>query len=126
MIVALAVLIVCQLAGEAIVRLLSVPMPGPVIGMLLLFGALLARRSLQMALGETADGLLRHLSLLFVPAGVGVVQHLDQLGADGLRLIAVVVLTTAITLAVTALVFEGLARLMKVDEAPAEHQETAS
>lgn len=56
---------------------------------------------------------MNHLSLLFVPAGIGVVQHFDRLRGEGVRLLAVVVLSTAITLAVTALVFTGLARLMK-------------
>jgi putative effector of murein hydrolase LrgA (UPF0299 family) len=116
---ALATLLVCQLAGEAVVRIAVLPVPGPVVGMLLLFLLLLARAPLPPSTGDTADGLLRHLSLLFVPAGVGVVQHLDRLGSDGLALVAVVVLATVITLAVTALVFEGLARLINVDqEAP--------
>jgi putative effector of murein hydrolase LrgA (UPF0299 family) len=116
MLAALATLLVCQLAGEALVRVTSLPIPGPVVGLILLFALMLGRTPLPVALDDTADGLLRHLSLLFVPAGVGVVQHLDRLGADGLRLVAVVVLATAITLAVTAVVFEGLARSMRVDE----------
>ena len=119
MITALTILLASQLAGEAIVRLTSLPIPGPVVGMILLFTLLFARIPLSPALGDTADGLLRHLSLLFVPVGTGVVQHLDRLGTDGVRLVAVVVLTTGITLAVTALVFEWLARLMGVDETPA-------
>jgi holin-like protein len=67
---------------------------------------------LPSALVETANGLLKHLSLLFVPAGVGVVQQLDRLGSEGVRLVAVIVLSTAITLAVTALTFAGVARLI--------------
>ena len=116
MLAALAALLICQLAGEAIVRVVALPVPGPVVGMLFLFLLLLFRAPLPPSLGDTADGLLKHLSLLFVPAGVGVVQHLDRLGSDGLPLIAVVVLATIITLAVTALVFEGLARLLRVDQ----------
>jgi putative effector of murein hydrolase LrgA (UPF0299 family) len=81
--VALSVLLVCQLVGEAVVRLASLPIPGPVAGMILLLLLMLVRVRLPDAMGETADGLLRHLSLLFVPAGVGVIQHLDRLGADG-------------------------------------------
>jgi holin-like protein len=120
MLAALAALLVCQLAGEALVRLGALPVPGPVAGMVLLFALLLARAPLPQDTGDTADGLLRHLSLLFVPAGVGVVQHLDRLGSDGVRLVLVVVLATVVTLAVTALTFEWLARLMNVDEtAPA-------
>ena len=113
---ALAALLVAQLLGETIVRVLGLTVPGPVVGMLLLFLLMLARAPLPTGLGETADGMLKHLSLLFVPAGVGVVQHLDRLGSDGLRLVLVVVLTTVITLAVTALVFEFLARFLRVDQ----------
>jgi holin-like protein len=116
MLAALATLLVCQLAGEAVVRLATLPVPGPVVGMVLLFAMLLVRAPLPKAVEDTADGMLRHLSLLFVPAGVGVVQHLDRLGSDGVRLVIVVILATVVTLAVTALVFEWLARLMNVDE----------
>jgi holin-like protein len=116
MLAALAALLVCQLAGEAVVRALGLPIPGPVVGMVLLFLLLLIRAPLPSAVGETSEGLLKHLSLLFVPAGVGVVQHLNRLGTDALQLVAVVVVATIITLAVTALVFEGLARLMNIDQ----------
>ncbi len=118
MITAFAALLVSQLAGEIIVHVASLPIPGPVVGMILLFAVMLVPMPLPRALSDTADGLLRHLSLLFVPAGTGVIQHLDRLGTDALRLLAVVVLATAVTLAITALVFESIARLMRIDEAP--------
>jgi holin-like protein len=124
MLAALAALLVCQLVGEVIVRGLALPVPGPVLGMVLLFLAMLARAPLPKALGKTSDGLLKHLSLLFVPAGVGVVQNLATLGHEGVRLIAVVVLGTVTTLAVTALTFEYLARFMGVDEIADDHHET--
>jgi len=121
MLAALATLLVCQLAGEVIVRALSLPLPGPVVGMALLFFAMLTRAPIAKELGATADTLLKHLSLLFVPAGVGVVQNLSTLGHEGLGLILVVVLATVITLAVTALTFEYLARFLGVDEYAADH-----
>lgn len=111
MLPAFAVLLLCQLAGETFVQALSLPLPGPVAGMVFLFALLLARAPLP-DVGPLADGLLRHLSLLFVPAGVGVVQQLNLLARDGLRLLAVLVIATVITLAVTAAVFAGVARLM--------------
>jgi putative effector of murein hydrolase LrgA (UPF0299 family) len=126
MLAGFATLLICQLAGEAVVRLMSLPIPGPVVGMALLFVLMLGRAPLPAALDETADGLLRNLSLLFVPAGVGVVQHLDRLGVDGLRLIAVVVLGTVITLAVTASVFEGLARIVRTDEPPDRRKQAST
>ena len=116
MLAALAALLVCQLAGEAIVRAAALPVPGPVVGMMLLFVLMLARAPLPKETGDTADGLLKHLSLLFVPAGVGVVQHVGMLGSSGLRLMAVVVLGTVIALTVTALTFAGVARLMGSDD----------
>jgi holin-like protein len=116
MLAALATLLVCQLAGEAIVRAANLPLPGPVLGMALLFVLMLARAPIAKGIDETANTLLKHLSLLFVPAGVGVVQNLAVLGHEGVRLILVVVLATVITLAVTALTFEYLARFMQVDE----------
>jgi holin-like protein len=121
MLAALATLLVCQLAGEVIVRALALPVPGPVIGMALLFMLMLARAPVPKEINETADTLLKHLSLLFVPAGVGVVQNLSTLGHEGLGLILVVVLATVITLAVTALTFEYLARFMGVDESAGDH-----
>lgn len=124
MLAALAALLVCQLLGEVNVRALALPVPGPVLGMVLLFLAMLVRAPLPAALGKTSDGLLKHLSLLFVPAGVGVVQNLAVLGHEGLRLIAVVVVGTVITLAVTALTFEYLARFMNLDEVASDHHET--
>lgn len=93
-------------------RALALTVPGPVVGMLLLAVLMLVKAPLPRELGATVDGLLNHLSLLFVPAGVGVVQHFDRLRGEGLRLLAVVVLSTAITLAVTALVFTVATRLM--------------
>lgn len=108
MVAALATLLGCQLAGEALGRLVSAPIPGPVIGMIVLIALIATRTPLPAQLDEAANGLPRHLSLFFVPAGVGVVQHLDRLGTDGIQLLLVVILATAVTLIVTAVVFDGL------------------
>lgn len=112
MLASLAVLLLCQLAGEAMVRVAELPVPGPVVGMVLLFALMIFRAPLPGMLRDTADGILRHLSLLFVPAGVGLVNNLDRLGGDGLQLLIVVVVSTVIALAATALVFAGVAWLM--------------
>src|SRR3954469_23450104 len=71
MLAAIAALLVCQLIGEAAVRAVDLPFPGPGVCMILLLVLMLARAPLPVALGNTADGLLQHLSLLFVPAGGG-------------------------------------------------------
>ena len=105
----LAWLLVLQLVGEVLARAFSLPLPGPVIGMLLLMPTL-GWRPLREPVTEVARFLLAHLSLLFVPVGVGVITQLDVLAHYGLRLAVVLVLSTWIGMAVSALV---LRRLMK-------------
>ena len=102
----LAWLLVLQLVGEVLARAFSLPLPGPVIGMLLLMPAL-GWRPLREPVTEVARFLLAHLSLLFVPVGVGVITHLDVLRQHGFGLLAVIALSTWIGLAVTALVLYG-------------------
>ena len=81
-----AVLLLCQLAGEVIVKGLNLSLPGPVLGMVLLVIILILRPIFAQSLKPTASGLLTHLSLLFVPAGVGIVGHVERLGTDGFGL----------------------------------------
>ena len=102
-----ALLLGCQLAGELLSRALALPLPGPVLGIGLVL-LLLALRWGQGLIGAASDVLLAHLSLLFVPVGVGVITHLDRLAAHGLALVAVLLLSTWIGLAVTALVLRTL------------------
>jgi putative effector of murein hydrolase LrgA (UPF0299 family) len=102
-------LLVLQSAGEALARLLNLPFPGPVVGMVLLLGALrwpLVRGSVE----AVAEFLLTHLSLLFVPVGVGVMTHLGLLSQYGLRMAVVIVLSTWVGLGVTALTLRALMR----------------
>ena len=110
-------LLLCQVAGEGAARLLLAGLawrlPGPVLGLLLL-ALLLAwpafTRRFGTALGTAADALLAHLSLLFVPIGVGVVAHLALLGEHAAAIVAVLLLSTWIGIAVTALVLRALWR----------------
>lgn len=104
----ITVLLVCQLVGEVVVRLLDLPLPGPVIGMLLLFVGLVIHGRVPDGLGEVAGGLLNHLSLLFVPAGVGAVAHIGLLAQDWLPLSLALTFSVVATIAVTALIFARL------------------
>lgn len=106
-------IVVFQYAGEAAARLFGLPTPGPVVGLAALAVLAVAVPALFRIAEPMADGLLRHLSLLFIPAGVGVLQHLDLLRAELAGLLAVLVLSTVVTMAVTALVFAALARPTK-------------
>jgi holin-like protein len=103
----LAILLLCQSAGEAAARLLHLPLPGPVLGLLVLVGLLQWQR-LRTPAGAAADALLQHLSLLFVPVGVGVMTHLALISQHGLRMAAALLLSTWAGLAVTAWVLNAL------------------
>ncbi|MGJ4932063.1 CidA/LrgA family protein [Bradyrhizobium sp. HKCCYLS2038] len=125
MIASLGLILLCQLIGEVIVRSLALPLPGPVLGLVALLALLLLRDKIPvLAVGPLAsDGaeggiegvsrvLLANLSLLFVPAGVGVVQKLDLIAAHGLAIAAVLVLSVVVTLLVTVAAFVATSRLL--------------
>ncbi len=129
MIRSLGILLVCQLAGEIVARGLALPVPGPVLGIVLLLLALqvFTRQGGPDAdhieatdLGRTAGGLLQSLGLLFVPAGVGVVEHLGLFTRHGAALLAALAGSTLITLVVTAVVFGTVSGRLarRRDEAP--------
>ncbi|MDP5325886.1 MAG: CidA/LrgA family protein [Paracoccaceae bacterium] len=112
MVYALGVLLVFQLGGEVLGRLLGLPVPGPVLGMVGLVVAFVMVPGLGARVQPTAQGLLAHLSLLFVPAGVGVVAQIGVLGAHGGALLAALVISTVLAIAAGALTFVAVARLM--------------
>ncbi len=105
----LAWLLLCQSAGEALSRLAHLRLPGPVIGMLILL-LLLRWKVVREPVGAAADALLAHLSLLFVPVGVGVMTHTALISQYGFRLLLTLVLSTWIGLLVTALVLRAALR----------------
>lgn len=107
MLAALTTLLLLQLIGEVLARALQLPVPGPVIGMLLLFAGLWWRDGPGKELQETGQTLLQHLSLLFVPAGTGIMIHLDRVAAEWLPLAVSLLLSTVAALAVTALVMKA-------------------
>ena len=108
MLAALTLFLVFQLVGEVTARALALPIPGPVIGMGLLLLALLLRRGPGEALRQSAGNLLQHLSLLFVPAGTGIVLHGERLAREWLPLLVALVGSTALAMAVSALVLRAL------------------
>ena len=110
MIAALTQLLIFQLIGEVVARGLDLPVPGPVIGMALLFATLSLRGGPGESLKTTSQTLLSHLSLLFVPAGVGIVVHLSRVADEWPALLAALLVSTFGSMAVTALVMKALAR----------------
>jgi len=121
MIASFGLILLCQLVGEMFVRAVRLPMPGPVIGLvlllLLLFArdrfALLARGPLRAeGVAHASRGMLANLSLLFIPAGVGVVQKLDLLAEHGVAIMIILAISVAVTLLATAATFLAVSRLM--------------
>ncbi len=115
-------LLLCQLAGESIVRAVDLPVPGPVLGTVLMLAFLALRKKVPDSLDKTSHDLLANFSLLFVPAGAGIILHVQRLEAEAVALLAALVVSTALTIAVAALVFVGVDRLMGNKASEAEPQ----
>ena len=108
MIGAITLLLVFQLLGEVLAQGFALPIPGPVIGMALLFAALAWRGGPSPQLRKTVQGLLQHLSLLFVPAGTGVMLHFQRMSDEWLPLLVSLLVSTVLTIALTALILRFL------------------
>lgn len=98
----------CQFLGEVTVRFLHLPFPGPVVGMLMLFIYLIINQGVPKPLEEVSQVLLKHLSLFFVPAGVGVMAHFELLKTDAWPLTIAIVVSTAVGIVVTGLVMGAI------------------
>lgn len=105
---ALTTLIFFQILGEATVYLLSIPVPGPVAGMLLLLLFLSKRGGADEKLAYSCKRLLRHMTLLFIPSAVGITLHLQRLRAEWFPLLAALVVSTVASILITAAVVHWL------------------
>jgi putative effector of murein hydrolase LrgA (UPF0299 family) len=102
MLLTFAILLLFQSLGEVVVFVLKLPIPGPVVGMLLLLAVLLLSPQLMTKLETTSNEFLRHLALLFVPAGVGIIVSASSLEGHWIAVISSVLISTVLTLIVTA------------------------
>lgn len=110
MLAAFTVLLLFQCLGEGIVFVFHLPLPGPVAGMLLLIVALIALPRLQQLVEAAANTLLTHLSLLFVPAGVGILVAAASGSGHWLAILASLAVSTVLTLALTGLLLRGMGK----------------
>jgi holin-like protein len=110
MVRALTVLLLCQLAGTVIEQATGLPVPGPVLGLVMLLAILVWQNGPSPHLHDTAQGLLKYLGLLFVPAGVGVVTELQALRENALAIAIAIPVSTILGLLVTGLLMQVLAR----------------
>ncbi len=100
----ITLLLVYQLVGEITVRLAGLPIPGPVLGMVMLFVTLWIRGRAPDSVEQASSALLSHLSLLFVPAGVGMMAHFNRIADEWLPIVLALLLSTVITMIATALI----------------------
>lgn len=112
MIPALSIILIFQLVGEIATRSLDLLLPWPVLGLLLLVLSCSLRPALAELLRPVVNGILGHLSLFFVPAGVGVIAHLGQFRSDGLAVAVALAVSTALAIAAGALVFCAVVKWM--------------
>ena len=110
MLAMLTLIFACQLAGEFAAGALGLPVPGPVIGLCLLLALLFLRGGVPAPLAEVSGALQRGMSLLFVPAGTGVILHAGLLAEALVPLALALLVSTAATILVTALVMRALSR----------------
>jgi len=115
MIYCITLILAFQLIGEVITRSLGLPVPGPVLGMVFFLVAMMALPKLATYMAPTAKGLLAHLSLLFVPAGVGIVGHLGRLGDELGVIMFIIFASTVIAILVTVYTFILLSKWVGSD-----------
>lgn len=104
----LLVLLLFQTMGEGLVYLFVLPVPGPVIGMLLLLAYLIVKKNAAAKLAPASSQLLAHMALLFVPAGVGISVHLHRIAEEWLPIAVALVVSTVVSILVTAAVIQRL------------------
>lgn len=107
----LGLLLTCQLVGEVAARGLGLPVPGPVLGLAFLLVGLRVVPWLSAMMRPTTGVILANLSLMFVPAGVGVIGNLDVLTGDWFALLTILVVSTLLALLVAVGTFMGVRRL---------------
>ncbi len=125
MLIGISLILLCQLIGEAVVRMTGIPVPGPVIGMALLivflwlkemFGPVSATPG-YYAVENTGRGLLANMSVLYVPASVGIIDKFDVISRYGWTMVIAIAGSTVLALAATALTFMAVAKLTGTHEA---------
>lgn len=110
MLYGITVIFAALFLGEALSVLLRLPLPGAVLGMLLLTVFAVLRGGFDRRVAHVANHLLRYLALLFIPAGVGLMTLGDKIGQQGMALLLTMVFSTMVTMGVTAAVLQFLLR----------------
>jgi holin-like protein len=95
-------LVAFWLAGELLVRVTGLPLPGGIVGMFLVLALLAGRRISPVIMRRGAQWFLAEMLLFFVPVVLAVLDHREFLGWVGLKILAVILLGTITVMGVTA------------------------
>ncbi|PKK39572.1 hypothetical protein ABB02_01132 [Clostridiaceae bacterium JG1575] len=109
----LAIILLFYLGGELIVRWTGLPLPGNIVGMILLLAALLSGLLKEHLVCETCDFFLVNLALFFVAPGVNLMRHIFLLSGSLGKTLLMIFITTLLTFASAALSAQFLIRLTK-------------
>ncbi|ODA42978.1 CidA/LrgA family protein [Desulfosporosinus sp. BG] len=96
-------------SGNLFIGLTNIPIPGNVLGMVLLFVLLFTGIISISWVEEAADLLLKHLAFFFIPIAVGLMEWVGLFRTSGVQLLMVIVLGAAVCILVTGLVAQVLA-----------------
>lgn len=113
MLLALFILLLFQLLGEGTVQVLHLFVPGPVMGMVYFFIALVLWKPMKGYVDDLSKFITTHLSLFYIPAGVGMIEYFDLFGKYGVGMVLTILISTTITILATALIFHWLLKLSK-------------
>lgn len=103
----------CELAGELTQQLTGIPVPGPILGLLLLLSLLIVRGGPSSSVQSSARGLLQYLPMMFVPAGAGVAAHLSLIGTEWIAITAALIGSSVIAILVTAFTMRAVERAQR-------------
>ncbi|WP_438349851.1 CidA/LrgA family holin-like protein [Paenibacillus sp. FA6] len=98
------------MAGDYIQKLLHLPIPGSIVGLLLLFGLLLCKVVPVTWIESGSNTILSYLPLFFIPATAGIVNHMNIFNGRGLLLILVLIVSSVLTIGAAAHASQWLAR----------------
>lgn len=112
---ALTLILMAQLAGETFVTFTGLPIPGPVIGFLIMFIGLVLKKGVPEPLQQTSTSILRFLSIMFVPAIVGVMVHVGRIAEHWQAVVAAIFASTALTIIITGWLMQRLTRNLHHD-----------
>ncbi len=113
MILGFALLLVFQIAGNVLERYFSLPIPGTVVGMFLLLTMLICNENLAKYIRPISLLLISYLAVFFVPAGVGVMLHLERIQHEWIAICSSLVISTVLAIATTALVIKYSSRWLE-------------